>query len=106
MMKKLFACSLLVIVAGCATSPQPATTPADVERRSDFDKAQDSWHGAPLKELTAKLGKPTTVTRQAGGSTVYAFTKSTRGGTGFACTVRYTVDDKTQRIQGHEIEGC
>jgi len=102
MMKKLCFPALLLILAGCATAPPPSAP--DVQRRSDFDKAQDSWNGAPLKELIAKLGKPDAVTRQAEGRTVYTFTKGS-GGT-FSCTVRYTVNNKTQRVQSHQIEGC
>ncbi|MBV8502874.1 MAG: hypothetical protein JO006_14310 [Paucibacter sp.] len=108
-MKTILGCALLLLVAGCATTPQlpPATPPivdADAQRRSEFDKSLDSWTGAPLAELKSRLGKPSSVSHGSGaGRTVYAFTKSSGS---FRCTVRYFVDDKTQRVQGHQIDGC
>ena len=117
-MKKFTLCTLACLLAtGCATRPTTTTTapgapvvqtpPAqsDTERRSEFDKSLDSWNGASVKELRSKLGTPTAVTHGSAGSTVYAFTRSTRAA-GFSCTVRYVVDDKTQRVQSHQIEGC
>lgn len=104
-----------VLAAGCATPPSappstqpaPPPTPADTQRRSDFDRSLDRWQGAPLSEVRGKLGKPDAVTRQPDGTTLYAFTRSTGPGQGkFSCTVRFVVDTKTQRVQGHQIEGC
>lgn len=115
---------LLLLMAGCATAPAPtpappAATPSpaavaaqkDATRRAEFDAALSRWHGAPVAELKTKLGKPTSVTPRNDGNTVYAFTRaaSTDPGTGYArfsCTVRYVVDDKTQRVQSHSMTGC
>jgi len=118
---------LLLLMAGCATSPAPTPTPApvvpaapspaavaaqkDAARRAEFDAALSRWHGAPVAELKTKLGRPTTVTPRNDGNTVYAFTRAapTDPGTGYArfsCTVRYVVDDKTQRVQSHSMTGC
>jgi hypothetical protein len=115
-MKKITLCALTLLIAGCATQRAPAPpspgapaaaapTQSDTQRRSDFDKALDSWNGASLKELKSKLGTPSAVTHGSSGSTVYAFTRSTRAA-GFSCTVRYVVDDRTQRVQSHQIDGC
>ncbi len=101
-----------LLMAGCTTqmpapTPQPAPvaapTPADTQRRSDFDRSLDRWNGAPLNEVRGKLGKPDAVLAQPDGTTVYAFTRSTAK---FSCTVRFVVDTKSQRVQGHQIEGC
>ena len=105
----------VLLAAGCATQqprPQSPTQPrpADVERRSDFDKALDGWNGAKVAELVKKLGKPDAVTRQPDGSSIYAYTKSMpdpqTGMARFSCKVRYVVDGKTQQVSGHQIEGC
>ena len=87
-------------------APPAAATDADQRRRADFDAALAKWHGASLAELSSKLGKPTSVTHRGDGSSVYAYTRSASGQSRFSCTVRYVVDDKTQRVQGHQIEGC
>ena len=96
------------LIAGCATAPAPVPAPAqaDAARRSDFDKSLDAWHGATTTELTKKLGQPNAVTRLGSGSSVYSYTKGSRNAAGFTCTVRYTVNEKTQRVLGHQIEGC
>lgn len=86
--------------------PPAAATDADQRRRADFDAALGKWHGASLAELSSKLGKPTSVTHRGDGSSVYAYTRSSSGQSRFSCTVRYVVDDRTQRVQGHQIEGC
>ncbi|MBI3349140.1 MAG: hypothetical protein HY020_18265 [Burkholderiales bacterium] len=122
----------VLLIAGCASTPAPrpavspaaapAATPAppappapaaraEAARRSEFDAALSRWHGAPLSELQAKLGKPDAVTRQADGSWVYAYTRAmpAQPGSGtskFSCTVRYAVDDKTRLVRSHSIEGC
>ena len=124
-----FALALALLASGCAVTPPapppPAPAPshapaapayvppppaaptdADLRRRADFDAALAKWHGASLAELSSKLGKPTTVTHRGDGSSVYAYTRSSSGQSRFSCTVRYVVDDKTQRVQGHQIEGC
>ena len=110
-----FAVLAALLMAGCATAPgpsskpgsAPATAQADAARRSDFDKSLDVWHGATTAELTKKLGKPNAITRLGSASSVYSYTKGTpRNAAGFTCTVRYTVDEKTQRVLGHQIEGC
>lgn len=112
--------ALAVFMAGCAApATSPPAAPAsvavqkdqDAARRAEFDTALSRWHGASVTELTAKLGKPTAVTRRGDGSAVYAFTRAapTDPGTGrsrFACTVSYVVDDKTQRVQSHSMAGC
>jgi hypothetical protein len=112
--------ALAALTAGCAApTANPPAPPApvsvlkdkDAARRAEFDTALSRWHGASVTELTAKLGKPTTMTRRGDGSTVYAFTRAapTDPGTGqsrFACTVSYVVDDKTQRVQSHGMAGC
>lgn len=119
--KPFAAFALPLLLAGCATAPPPAKPSAsaliteqkdkDATRRAEFDAALSRWHGAPVAELKTKLGKPTTVTPRNDGNTVYAFTRAAFSdpGTGYAkfsCTVRYVVDDKTQRVQSHKIEGC
>lgn len=88
---------------------QPAEV--DAARRSEFDKSLDGWNGASVKELIAKLGPPTSTSRQADGTRVYVYAKSKklRGATGpimFSCVVRYLVDARTDRVVGHRIEGC
>lgn len=81
---------------------------ADTQRRAAFDKSQDSWTGAKVQELVAKLGPPTSKTRQPDGSPVYVYAKSAKSGatTTFSCVVRYLVDAGNARITGHQIEGC
>lgn len=122
----------MLLAAGCATAPAPAppptalsvsrppvaTTPAsyvapasqaEQARRAEFDAALARWHGAPLSELQAKLGKPDSVTRRNDDRTTYAFTRAlaSSAGTGrFSCTVRYVVDDRTRLVQSHQIDGC
>ena len=106
---------MLLTAAGCATRPPPAplAPPAqvDAQRRSDFDVSLDRWNGATLAEVLTKLGRPGKVTRQPDGNSLYSFTRSTAanpatGKPAFSCTVRYVIDDKTQRVRGHQIEGC
>ena len=89
----------------------PITVPlntADRQRQAAFDKSQDSWTGAKVQELVAKLGPPTSKGRQADGSAVYVYSKSSKSGatTTFSCVVRYLVDARNERVTGHQIEGC
>jgi len=111
-------------LGGCASTalPTPSTPPAaappppaapsaaDQQRRGEFDKALDSWHGATVQELLRKMGKPEAITRRADGSYDYRYSKSTRGGPdgrpAFSCTVRYLVDAPGRQVIGHSIEGC
>lgn len=112
-----------VLLGGCATPPppkppSPAAVPtqpaapgaADQQRRGEFDKALDSWHGATVQELLRKMGKPEAITRRADGSFDYRYSKSTRAGAdgraAFSCTVRYVVDAPARQVIGHSIEGC
>ena len=94
-----------------ASSTAPITVPlntADRQRQAAFDKSQDSWTGAKVQELVAKLGPPTSKGRQADGSAVYVYSKSSKSGatTTFSCVVRYLVDARNKRVTGHQIEGC
>ncbi len=93
-----------------ATPPSPAPSAADQQRRGEFDKALDSWHGATVQELLRKMGKPEAITRRADGSFDYRYSKSTRAGAdgrpAFSCTVRYLVDAPARQVIGHTIEGC
>lgn len=112
--------ALALLASGCAApphAPAPVTAPApsppsaaqadaDQRRRADFDAALNKWHGASLAELSSKLGKPSSVTHRSDGRSVYAYTRSASGQSRFSCTVRYVVDDRTQRVQDHQIEGC
>lgn len=115
----------LLALAGCAgvtpsggsARPVPAA-PAldsqaqiDARRQAEFDRSQDAWHGARTKELTAKLGPPTSTARQPGGQLVYVYAKTGKltGPTGpvaFSCVVRYVIDERADRVVGHKIEGC
>ncbi|MGM9516555.1 hypothetical protein ACS5PK_20065 [Roseateles sp. DB2] len=114
------------VLAGCASTVPPAPTPstppaaappltaapsaADQQRRGEFDKALDSWHGATVQELLRKMGKPEAITRRADGTYDYRYSKSTRAGPegrpAFSCTVRYLVDAPARQVIGHSIEGC
>lgn len=101
---------LLAALVGCASAP-PAQSQVDAQRQSKFDKELDSWHGATVKELVAKLGQPTSTSRQSDGNLVYVYAKSAKlsgpGGTStFSCVVRYTVNAGSGRVVGHRIEGC
>lgn len=115
-----------LVLGGCASTAPPAPTPspppaavppapaapsaADQQRRGEFDKALDSWHGASVQELLRKMGKPEAITRRADGSYDYRYSKSTRAGPegrpAFSCTVRYLVDAPARQVIGHSIEGC
>jgi hypothetical protein len=87
-----------------------APTASDLQRRGEFDKALDSWHGAPVAELLRKLGKPDAIAQRADGSLEYQYSRSTRAGAdkrpAFSCTVWYAVDAVARRVTGHAIEGC
>lgn len=91
-------------------APSAVPSPGDQQRRSDFDKSLDSWHGAPIQELLRKLGKPESITRRQDGNLDYQYSRSTRSGpdrrAAFTCTVRYAVDASARRVIGHAIEGC
>lgn len=98
-----------LLLAACATLPAPVSAPsADAKRRAAFDKSLDSWTGAKVQELIAKLGQPTAKTRQADGAPVYVYAKSAKSGatTTFSCVVRYVLDARSERVTGHQIEGC
>lgn len=69
------------------------------------------WHGAPVKELLAKLGAPHSRTRLRSGEWVYRYARSTTvngpaGPERFSCVVNYRVDARDDRIVGHRIQGC
>lgn len=101
----LFAC----LLAACASAPSQSQI--DAQRRSEFDKSLDRWHGASVKELLAKLGPPQSKLHQTAGRVVYVYAKSAQlsGPTGpiaFSCVVRYTIDERAGRIVDHGIEGC
>ncbi len=123
--------AIMLLITGCASTPPAAPTDqgsitvplpsapvptappaqADNARRAEFDASLNRWHGAPLSELQAKMGKPSTVTRGGDGRTTYAYTRAMAAdpGTGtsrFSCTVRFIVDDKSKQVQSHQIEGC
>ncbi|HLO94618.1 MAG TPA: hypothetical protein VK195_09885 [Burkholderiaceae bacterium] len=93
-----------------AAAPPAAPAVVDQQRRGEFDKALDSWHGATVQELLRKMGKPEAITRRADGSFDYRYSKSTRAGAdgraAFSCTVRYVVDAPGRQVIGHSIEGC
>ncbi len=107
------------LLAGCTSAPTPTPTPnptmaptlPDAQRRSEFDRSLDQWHGARSQELFAKLGPPKSSTRSRDGTTVLLYAKSARlkGPTGpvtFSCVVRYVVNERSDRIIDHRIEGC
>ena len=98
------------LLAACASAP---TTQAEVDarRRADFDRSLQQWHGAEVRELTAKLGPPTARSRPSAGTVIYEYVRSAqvRGPVGtvpFKCVVRYSVDERSGRVVGHRIEGC
>lgn len=98
--------------APVSTAPAPAPNASiDAKRQADFNKSLDSWIGAKVQELVAKLGPPTSRARQANGAAVYVYVKSTKvtgsaGPSSFSCIVRYTLDERSERVTGHQIEGC
>ena len=106
-----------LVLGGCSTpsappsgSVPPAGRTADQQRRSDFDKSLDAWHGATVQELVRKLGKPESIDLRNDGALDYQYSKSGRA-TGdkrpaFSCTVRYIVEGGTLRVIGHTIQGC
>jgi hypothetical protein len=110
----------LALLSACASVPPPAApviTPPppqasiDAQRQAEFDRSQARWHGAKLQELVSKLGKPSSSTRAADGSQllVYARSATIKGPNGaslFSCVVRYQIEAKSERIVGHQIEGC
>lgn len=116
--------ALLALLAACSATqpparpaaPAPAPRPepqasVDARRQAEFDRSQDRWNGAPVKELVAKLGQPTLKAHREDGHAVYVYSKSTKlnGPTGpvdFRCVVRYVLDDRGERVMGHTIEGC
>ena len=115
---------LTALLAACSVTQPPARpgspppTPraappasVDARRQAEFDRSQDRWHGASVKELIGKLGQPTLKAQQPDGRPVYVYAKSTKlnGPTGpvdFRCVVRYVLDDRGERVTGHTIEGC
>ena len=114
--------AMLALLAACSATQPPTRPPSaaprpepqasvDAKRQSEFDRSQDRWHGAPVKELVGKLGQPTLKAHQPDGHAVYVYSRSTKlnGPTGpvdFRCVVRYVLDDKGERVMGHTIEGC
>jgi len=95
---------------GAISRPEPQAS-VDARRQSEFDRSQDRWHGATVKELVGKLGQPTLKAQRADGRAVYVYAKSTKlnGPTGpidFRCVVRYVLDARGERVMGHTIEGC
>jgi hypothetical protein len=113
----------LSLLGACASVPPPAApaavtaTPAlpqpsiDAQRQAEFDRSQARWHGAKLQELVSKLGKPSSNTRAADGSQVLVYAKSAKikgpnGPSVFSCVVRYQIEAQSERIVGHQIEGC
>lgn len=103
-----------VLLAACAAAPvppPPQPSQVDAKRQAEFDKSLERWHGAPVKELLAKLGMPDSKSRLADGSSTYVYAKSAtlRGPAGpvrFSCVVRYVIDERSERVTGHRIEGC
>ncbi len=102
------------IPAPTPAPPATRTAPAsagDAQRQAEFDQSLRRWHGAGSKELVAKLGPPTTSSRQADGSLLYRYVRTARlrgasGPSTFSCVVNYRIDAKTERIVGHSFEGC
>lgn len=100
--------------APAPVAPEASAAPArasDAQRRAEFDQSLRRWHGAGSKELVAKLGPPTTSSRQADGSRVYRYVRTARlrgasGPSTFSCVVNYRIDAKTERVVGHSFEGC
>jgi len=117
------------VLAGCAlapTTPSPAMStaapvatpapapqqpvpqaplPADLQRQAAFNKSLESWHGASIQELQAKLGAPDSRDQAGDGRLVYVYKRAAKAGS-FACVVRYLIDEASGRISGHQIEGC
>jgi len=121
--------ALAALLAACASpapkTPSSSSPPAaeaaarqaesqrqvDAQRQAEFNRSLDRWHGASVKELLAKLGKPNSTAREPDGTRVWIYAKSTQlsgpnGATPFTCVVRYLVDEKAGKIVGHRIEGC
>jgi len=108
----------LALLGACASVPPPAAPVAappqpsiDAQRQAEFDRSQARWHGAKLQELVSKLGKPSSNTRAADGSQVLVYAKSAKikgpnGPSLFSCVVRYQIEAQSERIVGHQIEGC
>jgi hypothetical protein len=123
---------LAAALAGCATAPGPSSSAApsasartaaevarqaetqrqiDAQRQAEFNKSLDRWHGASVKELLAKLGKPNATAHEPDGTRVYIYARSTQtgaqgGALPFTCVVRYLIDEKAGKVVGHRIEGC
>ncbi|WP_144006768.1 hypothetical protein [Pelomonas sp. KK5] len=113
---------LVLLLAACASTnrpPAPAPSPpsprpapsADAQRQAEFDRSQQRWHGAPVKELVSKLGPPTLRAEQEDGHKVLVYVKTAKlsGPTGpipFRCVVRYVLDNPGERVASHTIEGC
>lgn len=109
-MQRLVVAMMVWLLSACASTPVTQAQ-VDADRRSEFDKSLDGWHGATIHELVAKLGPPSSKSRQADGTLVYVYAKSTKlkgpvGPIMFSCVVRYMVDAHAGRVVGHRIEGC
>lgn len=116
----------LGLLAGCASAPPPKPLPApppptarpapapaqtDAQRRTEFDRSLDHWHGARTQELFAKLGAPKSSTRNGDSTLVHLYARSAqlkgpKGPVTFSCVVRYIVNERSDRIVNHSIEGC
>jgi len=112
----------LGLLAGCASAPAPTPVPVppavrpaplqtDAQRRTEFDRSLDHWHGARTQELFAKLGAPKSSTRAGDGTLIHLYAKSAqlkgpKGPVTFSCVVRYIVNERSDRIVNHSIEGC
>ena len=101
----LAACATVLPPSAPITAPLNAT---DTKRQADFNKSQDSWTGAKVQELVAKLGPPSSKAKQPDGTPVYVYAKTVKSGaaTTFSCVVRYLIDARNERVTGHQIEGC
>lgn len=100
-------------LAGCSSVPvKPvATASPDAQRQAEFDKSMERWHGARATELVGKLGTPSAKSKLGNGTTVYAYAKSKQlqgpiGPVAFSCVVRFSVDEQSGLVVGHQIEGC
>jgi hypothetical protein len=105
------------MLGGCSTPSAPSSSAvpsggrtADQQRRTDFDKSLDAWHGATVQELVRKLGKPESIDLRNDGALDYQYSKSGRATAdkrpAFTCTVRYIIEGGTLRVIGHTIQGC
>lgn len=101
---------LLCLLSACASAPPPEPAQIDAQRRAEFDKSLLQWHGASVQELRARLGAPTAISRPTKGILVHVYVRSLKGSSDamvrFVCVVRYSIDERSKRVIGHDIEGC